>query len=208
MKIDFKKDVSAALEMRLIKNGLPRNFWTTKSFTLASVVRSFTSDVEGLKPVSLSAKEQITEYTKLIKKPLRMPLIYCIASKPNDQIAKVLGAMVMAHATAVYSEKSSKAPQIKEHPLWHTVTGSFGDSLLDKRNTANPSMLILSNIMATSTNQKLEKVRDLLETYSAIPRIVLVAGMDPITFFNTKLMYPLNGAFFACKDNVLKEHHV
>jgi hypothetical protein len=71
------------------------------------------------------------------------------------------------------------------------INGSWHDRLRDGADD-QPSMLIVSNITVNSTNVKLEKLRDLLEMYSHIPRIVVVTGIDPVTFANTKLMMPVS----------------
>jgi hypothetical protein len=71
------------------------------------------------------------------------------------------------------------------------LTGGWHDRLRDGADD-QPSMLILSNVTVTSTNAKLEKLRDLLEMYAHIPRVVVVTGEDPLSFANTKLFLPVN----------------
>lgn len=66
---------------------------------------------------------------------------------------------------------------------WHSVYGNPTDELRDNKEMFNKikgsSLLVLSNIAVNSTAMKIEKVRDLLNMYSSIPRIVCVGGMDP-----------------------------
>ena len=66
------------------------------------------------------------------------------------------------------------------------------------------SMLILSNFNTESTPLKVEKLRDILERYSNIPRIVVLGGIDPFTFFATRLNYPLDACLQLGADNRIK----
>jgi hypothetical protein len=65
--------------------------------------------------------------------------------------------------------------------------------------------LIISNINETSTPHKLEKVRDILEKYSECPRIVVMSGSDPLTFFGTKLFYQINAGILLGPPNRITE---
>ena len=73
-----------------------------------------------------------------------------------------------------------------------------------ERTAEKPSLLVLSNVPSNSTNVKLEKLRDILESYSSVPRIVVTTGEDPITFFNQKLFLPLNYACYLTTSLVKK----
>jgi hypothetical protein len=56
-----------------------------------------------------------------------------------------------------------------------------------------PSMLIISNLAENSTAMKIEKCKDLLEKFPNIPRVVVVAGTDPVSFAATQLHVPAHG---------------
>ena len=74
--------------------------------------------------------------------------------------------------------------------------GGFYDELLDEKTRRNISMLIIANVGLDSTPQKIGKVRDLLEKYDHIPRIVVVNGSDPVTFFAEKIRMTMQFAVF------------
>jgi hypothetical protein len=93
-------------------------------------------------------------------------------------------------------------------PFWHTLTGNWADEFRDKKIEGRPSLLFLANVHVQSSSTKLEKLRDILEMYSGVPRIVVLAGEDPVTFFNTKMFYGLNHAILLCKPNVVKDHEL
>ena len=70
------------------------------------------------------------------------------------------------------------------------MSNDYKDNMHDA--SWKPSMLILSNITPNSSAFKLEKVRDMLEFYDNIPRIVVINDTDPVTFLNHKLHYTAN----------------
>ena len=72
------------------------------------------------------------------------------------------------------------------------LTGGFENKSLN----AEPSLLVITGLTPNSTPVKLEKARDLLEKHSNIPRIVVMAGEDPITFFMTRLYYSVNSIYY------------
>jgi len=196
----------------LLKCGVPRNTFSFKTFALDNAITSFTSEVEGLKPKRLSTSIQHEYIEKVLANPFHSPYTMCICGKPNDNLAKMLATFILNKANkhylqAIHKEQSSRAKALRQrtHPLWHNVTGSFQDDLRDKKHEQRPAMLVMSNITKESSAIKKEKVRDLLEIYSSIPIILVVAGIDPITFFNAHLMHSLNYAVLLCKPNVVKE---
>ncbi len=67
-----------------------------------------------------------------------------------------------------------------------------------------PSLLIISNILGETSNQKVDKLRDCLEYHCNIPKIIICSGIDPISFFNTRLHSPLNGCIYLQSKQVKK----
>ena len=113
------------------------------------------------------------------------PIVYGVASEPNDSRALYFAAYLIQ----VMLEYGHTPQRIK----WERIYSDFKNDLLYSE--ANLSMLVLSNLTPNSTANKLEKTRDLLDAYSNIPRIVVVSGEDPITFFSRKLFYKVNAVF-------------
>jgi hypothetical protein len=184
------------LQKHLISRGLPRDILRLRPFDLSQHVVSIVSEVEGLKTRKIPKLQQIEHYQALCNKPFGKPYIYIIGSSPNDGKAKQVAAHLMECAT--HHQLKNHFPRStrgRQSPLWHFVTGNFPDRLRDSDGTSDqPSMLILSNITKDSTAVKLEKVRDLLEIYNHIPRVVVVTGEDPITFANTRLLIQVHYA--------------
>lgn len=113
--------------------------------------------------------------------------IYSVSGNPDDMMAKYFaGYLVHLHMVATPSA----------NVVWHPIYGGFDNKLLE-----NPvqgiTMLVLTNLTPNATPVKLEKARDLLEYYSDIPRVVVSAGTDPMSFMCGKLYLPIHAlAYF------------
>ena len=147
-------------------------------------------DEDGRQQKLISTGKQLRVLNSVLSNPLRGAYTLCISSRPSDARAKALAAMIL-HA-ALNTQKSKSHAK----PLWHRVYGSFGDQLRDKGTTEPPSMLVIANLVEGSSAIKLEKVRDLLEKYSNIPRIIVYGGGCPLSLFTEKLHYRLTGAIY------------
>lgn len=148
----------------------------------------------GLRPVTVSAKKQLKNIQSLYEDPFKSFKCVCITSYPSDLVAKRLAIWIMDRAMTLYYKRTANQTMTLTPPLWHTVYGGYKDKLRD--GDEKPSLLVLSNITVDSTAYKLETVRDLLEKYHYIPRIVVAAGTDPLTMFRTKLWYPTDAVFY------------
>ena len=80
------------------------------------------------------------------------------------------------------------------------------DVLSDNPVRPSSSLIVISGLTLNTPSWRLSKVSDILDEYDSIPRIVVVTGTDPITFFATKLFYKVDRVFFhddqAVKRNV------
>lgn len=113
------------------------------------------------------------------------PVVYGVAGEPSDSLALYFAA----YLTLVLISKGGK------NVAWVPCYGNFSNRLVE--NPEDIDMLVIYNLAENSSNTKIEKARDLLVMYPNIPRIVVSAGEDPITFFATKLHHKLNSLFFA-----------
>lgn len=192
--------------------GAPKYTLRTRPFLLKDMVTLFYSQASKTRPKRYSTAKQMEFYKKVYNKPFFAPYVYCISSEPNDSYAMSVGVFLMIRAIEVkrkeeqLDEKQREMLAGKSLPIWHTIVGGFGDPLLNKNK--NPSMLILSNVPGgrQSTQHKMEKLRDILEVYSHIPRIVLTTNTDPVTMFEDELHYPINYATYLTTN--LREEEV
>lgn len=159
-------------------------------------------DIPGIVTKGISARKQIKALSSIFAHPLRGAPIIGIGSFPSDLRAKMLAVNIMSLSMGA-QENSAQSRRLrqKDYPLWHKVYGGFKDTIRDNGLPDNPSMLIISNVDVDSTAPKVEKVRDLLEMFPSIPRVVVVSGVDPMTFFATRLHLPMDYGFYMGADN-------
>lgn len=177
----------------MLTRGMPRDILRMHPFPVGQHVLSIRSDVEGLRTKKIPRQRQLAYLEDVCERPFNNPYIMIVGSIPNDAKAKLTAAYIMEKA--VNSHVRNKFPnktRSRRLPLWHTLTGAFADDLRDNRGEENPSMLVLSNISVESSNVKIEKLRDILELFNHIPRVVVITGCDPITFVNTRLRMAIN----------------
>ena len=153
--------------------------WEPQAFVLES------DKLDG-KIIEASVQQESLEH--FIANPLEAQ-IYVVAGSPDDSKAKYFAAyLALQHKKKVFHESI----------IWEPIFGGFDNPLM-KRDT-DPSMLIISGLAENSTNMKLEKARDLIEKFSTIPRIVVCAGEDPISFAACRLHVPCHSmAYFPSR---------
>lgn len=180
----------------LTNRGLPKDMLRARPFPLEQHLITIESKVDGIKTRRVPKISQILHLEKFMQHPFVAPQIISISSFPNDGKAKMLAAYMMQTAYNSHIAGRFRLTKNRQLPLWHTLYGGFYDELRDGKKDEKPSLLVLSNITHMSTQVKLEKLRDLLEKYNDIPRIIVSTNEDPITLANTKLLISVNTAFY------------
>lgn len=125
------------------------------------------------------------------------PCVYGVGSAPDDARAKYFAAFLVQR----YMQAKPN-----HRVLWHHLYGSFSNPLIENDEPA--SMLVLTGLAPNSTAAKLEKCRDLLEHYSNIPRVVVVSGVDPVTFFRSVLYQRMTNMFYYASSAVKQKIEV
>ena len=184
----------------MITRGVPpQDFMPRRlSIDVADSMVKMEPNIPRTLPKPISAVKQYRSFETLLEHPLRTSYSVGIGSFPSDMRAKYLAQHLMS-AAIDYHLKQRKGT--RSLPLWHRVYGGLTDTLRDKPIQDMPCMLIISNVNAGSSNFKLEKVRDLLEKYSDIPRIVVTGGEPPCDLFANKLFAPCRYALYIGPDN-------
>jgi hypothetical protein len=167
---------------------LPGYVWRSPKFLLRPA--DFMLDNPRLQKKLVPARLQIDSLEKFIEDPTS-PMVYGVGSEPTDSPALYFAAYLSYLYTALNTDPS-------KHVHWESVSGGFRNKLIYEDGSINENigMLVLSNVVSSSSNVKLEKVRDLLVAYSDVPRVVVIGGEDPLTFFSTKLHHKITNLFF------------
>jgi len=158
----------------LLLNGMPGYLLKSQSYILEENCRRYTSTSSKLKPISVSKQDTIDHYRKVYNDIAYAEHITCISSEPNDLRAKIMAGSMMLNAQRANLKCT-----------FHTIIGGYKDTLIDKPHLySKTDVLFLINVPYWATPLKREKLRDILELYNRIPRIVVTTGCDPIKMFN------------------------
>ena len=110
-----------------------------------------------------------------------------IGSYGDEDMATVAALGLMFKATV----KNAESPSTYSRPFFWRLFGGNYDKLRSSDEFRNSigsiGLLVLNNLAENSTVEKIEKARDLCTLYADIPRVVVVAGIDPMVFSIEKL---------------------
>lgn len=191
-------------EKLLISRGVPGQDLIPKKMKLGveELLVKMEPNIPNSTPKPIAVQRQYKALVALLENPLRRPYAIGIGSYPSDLRAKYLALMLMNAAVDAHIKHRKPG---RAFPLWHRVYGGLSDSLRDKPIQEIPSMLILVNVNSGSSNYKLEKVRDLLEKFSDVPRIVVSGGEPPCDLFANKLYFPMKAGVYIGPSNLVRE---
>jgi hypothetical protein len=160
---------------------IPGHVWKQPPFRFSP--QDFAIHDERLNDKIFSSVVQEEGLSKFLDDPTK-PVVYGVSSAPNDSIAKYFAAyLTQSFLSSVHSSRTAH---------WESLYGGFDNPAMNIK----PDFLVINNLTPTSSNTRLEKARDLLEFHSDVPRVVIVSGEDPVTFFSTKLYYEVHRIFF------------
>jgi len=203
----FISGLSKEMEKVLLSRGvpgqdlIPRKTKIEVSEALVKIEQDF--PYKQMPQKIISAVKQYRVLQSVMENPIRSSYVLGISSFPSDARAKYLAQTIMAAGCAMWAKHRRPGRGL---PLWHRVYGSFGDPLRDSKVSGEmPSMLIISNVCMDSSAVKIEKVRDLLEKYSEIPRIVITGGTPSHNLFASKLFYPMRQGFYIGPSNMVQD---
>lgn len=166
---------------------VPGSVWRQSAFKWDP--RAFATNSDELNEKFIEPSVQDASLVRFIKKPTQ-PMIYGVAGNPDDTKAKLFAAYLM--------DRHCKKMGSDANPWWIQLTGGFDNPWISE-GRARPTMIVLCGLTPQSTNQKLEKARDIIEAYPNVPRIVVVAGADPLAFVATRLHVPVHGLAYFCE---------
>lgn len=174
---------------------IPGYVWRNSKYTLQP--RDFALEHPRLEKKIISGSMQIKSLESFLHNPL-YPGVYGVASEPTDSYALYF-AGYLAYLYTTYKNSLSDADAVNLGDVrWNSLQGGYKNPLIHEDGSTNPDigMLILSGVTPDSTQHKLEKLRDTLIAYSHIPRVVVIAGEDPITFFSTRIHHKMTQMYF------------
>lgn len=175
----------------VLKGVIPGMVWRQPPFAWSPV--PFAVESDRLQERIVDERVQNDSLRRFLDDPTD-PITYAVAGSPDDMKALYFAAY-LANVHQQYMGDRGKV-------VWRPMYGGFDNKLLTDYDFVsglnNPTMIVLTNMSPTSTNVKLDKVRDLIDHFSRIPIVLVIAGEDPISFAATRLFTPVHSlAYFA-----------
>jgi hypothetical protein len=182
----------AVKQTEQLRKVVPGHVWGTPAFKWDPM--PFGLESERLNEKIIETHKQNDSLALFMAEPT-LPMIYGVSGAPDDTKAKLFAAYLLALHLA----------KVKDARIeWAVMYGGFDNPIMRKYDKENgdeerdPTILVISNLTPNATSVKLDKARDLIERFQKIPRIVVSAGEDPISFHATRLYTPVNAiAYFS-----------
>lgn len=192
----LKQTHTPDIEQFMLSRGLDRLVLANKKMVvdIEQAVTPFKPQIVDVKSKTIGPAKQLSVVTNLYNNPLKDKGVYVLNSFPSDLRAKVVASCIMAKACEAYRGIELRKRQGRSAPKWFRVLGGWSEREHTMLKEERPALLILSNITTESSPSKVEKLRDILDIMDDIPRIVVVGGDDPVSFFAKRVHYPINGA--------------
>ena len=167
-----------------------------QEFDTESAFKTFKPKLRLSKSRTVSCEKQRDQFEDLLANGVHHNPVIVISSMPSDSWAKLL-ALNLMDAMLNHRRNSlieTSQIQAKKAPRWHVLYNRYLD--FDRLRADDPCAVFISNVNC-ATGQKLERLRDLLEFYSHVPRILVMGGEDPVAFVVNQLYLPVSLAFCA-----------
>lgn len=171
---------------------IPGYVWQEAKFTFQP--KDFMLEHPRLKTKNIDSDVQISSLERFIADP-EAACTYGVGSEPTDSPALYFAAYLAFIHTL-------KRPQ---SVVWTSMQGNWKNKLIEEPDDS-AGLLVITGLAENSSHIKLEKTRDLLVAYAHIPRIVVVAGEDPISFFSTKLHHKVTDIYFHSSALANRKH--
>lgn len=180
------------------------DFTRVKDFNLEEALVDFKPKVQFVKSKMISAASQVATFERVMARPIKGSTLYAISSYPTDDRAKLFASNIMCQAVLQFRSMNMKQRAGKAKPYWHHLYNGYRDKLLDGEINGKPSFIVISNINENSSQQKFEKLRDIMERYSDVPILVVMGStVDPFTLVTTKTYKSPDKAFFMTENEVV-----
>ncbi len=167
---------------------IPRYIWKQPPYNF--VPAAFALHDEKLNDKIYESDVQVQSLSVFKSNP-GVSWVYGVAGDPHDTKALYFAAYLVQ---VFMQDWEQNHPGVFPNVAWEPLYGGFENKLM--RGDKEPDLLVLTNLTPNATPTKLEKARDLLARFADKPRIVVVAGDDPITFFARKLFHKVDLIFY------------
>lgn len=141
-----------------------------------------------------SSQMQKTLFERFCRCPNRAQT-YIVSSDPDYMHASYFAARLIA----IYLKKYGS--QAASGIVWHTLNKLAVDQ--PAISILQPKFLIISSLYADSSSYRIEQVRDLLDKYWNIPKVLIASGIDPISLASNTLHVPVHSIYYHASSLVV-----
>lgn len=178
-------------------------FGHTAPMDLSKCLIEFKPNLDYMVCKVKSIADQEEALLKWLEEPLKQKGMLVINSYPSDIRSKIVAANIILRSMLDHRKADANIRSKYDSPEWHRLYGGYASKFRDNRAT-KPRLLVLSNIVETSTPQKLEKLRDILDKYSDVPTVLAISTKtDPISFISKTLHLPIKSAVYIGADRMV-----
>ena len=177
-------------------------FGHTKSFDIEDCLVEYKPKIEYIPGRINNKKKQMGVLERWLNNPLGQSGVLVVNSYPTDVRAKQVAANIILKAMEQHRASDANRRSKYDSPEWHRLYGGYASNFRDKR-VRNPRLLVMSNIVETSTAQKIEKLRDILDKYSDVPTVLCISTkQDPVSFIAERLFFPVKSGIYVGADKM------
>lgn len=195
LDFDIDKEEAQILRTRGVD---PQLLYGAKDeYEIETAIKPYKPRSVFVKTTLVGADEQLTSFARLVENPFhKHPRITVIGSFPSDLRAKYAALQIFRTAVEISMQRVAK-------PRWVQI---YGDRLdYEKLRDQRPSLLVITGVNTESTQYKMERLRDVLEMFPDIPRIVVTGGTnDPTEMFRNRLFLPLETGILIGADRTVE----
>ncbi len=193
-------------QTRAIKEVVPGDVWRQKFFAYKPT--GFTAQSPELDrgeddlPPLIDAKVQKDGLLAFLNNP-SLPMTYIVTG--DEGMAEYFAAfLIQAHM-----EHAKGGANVEWDRMHNTYTNRLFKTYGERPNeNTDPTMIVLSDLSPLSSEIALGKTRDVLSRFSSIPRIVIAAKEDPISFAATRLYAKCVNAIAYFQNPLIKSIEV
>ena len=183
-------------QKNLKNRGVSPIAFSTESFSYKEHVKQIKKEYNN-HVKTFSRRDQLLQFKDTIDEPFDYKYTFFIGSDYNSQKSRAAALDIFISALKKFVVGKNKG-----FPYWHYVLGGFRDKIRDEiepvwSKAKDSSLLVLDGIDESSTEPKLEKARDLIETIDS-PIIVVCTG-NPLEMAHDKIHVPVNRCFYMGK---------
>jgi hypothetical protein len=193
-------------QTRAIKDIVPGDVWRQKHFPYKPT--GFTAKSQELErgeddvPPMIDAKVQKEGLLAFLTNPT-LPMTYIVTGE--EGMAEYFAAfLIQAHL-----ERVGGAANVEWERMYNTYTNRLFKTYGERYNeNTDPTMIVLSDLSPLSSETALGKTRDILARFSSVPRVVIAAKEDPISFAATRLFAKSINAIAYFQNPLIKSIEV